>query len=360
MEAAMRKLGVILLLLSSAFAQAASFDCTRATTPQEKAICASPKLSAADDHLALVYKAVLASMPAEVAPEARVDERNWLRQVAGDCRSPESEDQHAIDEQAMTKCMLGLYSERIEELQSRIQTVGGVAFFWRFITVIAPDGTDDVALQSPDREINRGFGTLNASWPQSRASTPEWQAWNSGITGAAQRMASAGFDSPEPEPTKWAAIGGVDADVTVGIELVSGQLVAAGIGNFWDGHGIHPNMNSIQFNWLLKEKRELRADDVFRRGSGWDQFLQRSCDKYLHQQLDHDGMSYESFELPGYMANTLHQIVIDPENWQLSSKGIAIVFQTYAVACHACTPAPVTIPWADLQSFLKATFVTPR
>jgi uncharacterized protein len=35
--------------------QAASFDCNKAATPIEKAICADPALSHADDVMALVY-----------------------------------------------------------------------------------------------------------------------------------------------------------------------------------------------------------------------------------------------------------------------------------------------------------------
>jgi hypothetical protein len=34
----------------------------------------------------------------------------------------------------------------------------------------------------------------------------------------------------------------------------------------------------------------------------------------LHEQLDVDGNSYESFEQPGEMAKTLHGIVVAPEN----------------------------------------------
>ncbi len=152
----------------------------------------------------------------------------------------------------------------------------------------------------------------------------------------------------------------MDVDVTASLGIVSPNLITATIANDWDGGGIHPNENSIQFNWLLKERRELKPEDVFRQKSGWDVFLQKQCDQYLHKALDHDDVSYESFMQPGEMPKVLHGIVSDPENWQIDSKGITIIFQTYAVACHACTPDPLLIPWEKVRPMLNPDFVLPR
>ena len=52
-----------LALLMGGVAHAASFDCAKAKSPQEKAICSSPRLSAADDQLATAYKAWLSAVP---------------------------------------------------------------------------------------------------------------------------------------------------------------------------------------------------------------------------------------------------------------------------------------------------------
>ena len=59
----MRKthLALGLPFLLCVLAHAASFDCTKAKTAQEKAICGTPALSAADDQMAAAYKAWLAA-----------------------------------------------------------------------------------------------------------------------------------------------------------------------------------------------------------------------------------------------------------------------------------------------------------
>ena len=61
----MREILLVLSLpfLLCALAHAASFDCTKAKTAQEKAICGTPALSAADDQMAAAYRAWLAAAP---------------------------------------------------------------------------------------------------------------------------------------------------------------------------------------------------------------------------------------------------------------------------------------------------------
>jgi uncharacterized protein len=58
-------------------AQAASFDCGKARAPLEKAICADPRLSRADEALARAYKAAQSAFP--VPQFVRDSQRVWLR-----------------------------------------------------------------------------------------------------------------------------------------------------------------------------------------------------------------------------------------------------------------------------------------
>ena len=72
----MRKSWCVLLLLASGAAHAASFDCSKAKTPQEKAICGSPELSVADEQMAAAYKALLAAMTPEIKPAAHLESQD--------------------------------------------------------------------------------------------------------------------------------------------------------------------------------------------------------------------------------------------------------------------------------------------
>jgi uncharacterized protein len=58
----MRLAVLLVLLLAGPAAQAASFDCKRAATPSERAICGDPKLSALDDRAIDGYAAAVQAM----------------------------------------------------------------------------------------------------------------------------------------------------------------------------------------------------------------------------------------------------------------------------------------------------------
>lgn len=78
-------LGQIVGILLVPAAQAASFDCAKATTPVEKAICQSPVLSALDDEVAKLYARRLqfAGIERDSAISAQ---RKWLREDRNWCK----------------------------------------------------------------------------------------------------------------------------------------------------------------------------------------------------------------------------------------------------------------------------------
>jgi uncharacterized protein len=63
----------------------ASFDCGKAQTTLEKAICSDIKLGHADIILSRVYTGLLKSAQKETKPRLIADERRWLEDVSGKC-----------------------------------------------------------------------------------------------------------------------------------------------------------------------------------------------------------------------------------------------------------------------------------
>jgi|GEM_PF-142423 len=80
---------VVLALLLSVSAvtvgQAASFDCNKATTETEIAICSDPELSALDEGLHIAYRDILVSNLDSAAETAKSEQRNWImeRNICG-------------------------------------------------------------------------------------------------------------------------------------------------------------------------------------------------------------------------------------------------------------------------------------
>jgi uncharacterized protein len=344
----MRKICLVLLLLASGAAQAASFDCAKARTPQEKTICASPGLSQADDKMAAAYKDVLAAVPREITTKVREDQRLWLRWIAVECPADENAGESERRE-TLAECLLRNYQSRTEDLRHMILRKGGVTFVSRSINLTWPDAPGE----SPGSEEIHGYGTMKATWPQSTNDTAEWKAWNNAVEAATQSLAAVpeGKSSPSGKwLEKWAADGDSEVGATVG--LVSEELVTASVGIEGMGHSAgHPSEDGFEFNWLLKEKRELLPEDVFQKDSGWQKTIEALCSKELQQP---NAGLYDDWE------KALPKVVLDSRNWQLDGKGLTIYFPEYTVSPRVYPAGPVTIPWTTLKPFLQPSFAVPK
>ena len=83
-------------------AQAASFDCTKASTQVEKTICTTPELSELDDNLGEVYEKTLDLTPAQDRHALVSKEISWLEHVRDRCASKE--------------CLIKAYKARLNSL----------------------------------------------------------------------------------------------------------------------------------------------------------------------------------------------------------------------------------------------------
>jgi uncharacterized protein len=99
----MMRTATSLLLLSLAVvpARAATFDCDKASTFAEKAICSGARLTAMDDELGRPYKAALASSPQKEA--LKTEQKAWLA---------------SRDQCQDSNCILKAYADRIAALRS--------------------------------------------------------------------------------------------------------------------------------------------------------------------------------------------------------------------------------------------------
>lgn len=111
-----RSLYIVLLLLAVALPNtvcAASFNCTKAGTDQEKMICADSTLSSLDDKLAQTYKSAVLEANTAKAAEIQAQQKEWLRNVRNSCTSK--------------PCLVQAYEKRIHQLASRLAVAPGSA-----------------------------------------------------------------------------------------------------------------------------------------------------------------------------------------------------------------------------------------
>jgi len=96
-------IAVLSALSIGATASTASFDCAKASSPTEKAICSHPSLAKMDRELASVYHAALKRADPEERPKMKSAQRSWLA--------------HREACKGELRCIEGSYQRRITQLQ---------------------------------------------------------------------------------------------------------------------------------------------------------------------------------------------------------------------------------------------------
>jgi len=89
------------MLIFCSGAQAASFDCTQATSPVEKTICANPQLEQLDSQLGQAYVQARKSCPNQ---DIQNTQRHWLRDRRNRCSD--------------ASCLIAAYQARLAELKT--------------------------------------------------------------------------------------------------------------------------------------------------------------------------------------------------------------------------------------------------
>jgi uncharacterized protein YecT (DUF1311 family) len=99
-----------------AAAHAASFDCAKARTGVEKAVCADPQLSEYDERIAAAYKRGLGEWNGAIRDYVRNEQRHWL----GEIRRIDEHDGEidAVCAQGDLPCLRRQYRIRMEALES--------------------------------------------------------------------------------------------------------------------------------------------------------------------------------------------------------------------------------------------------
>lgn len=96
----------ILVFMFNAAAHAASFDCSKAKTPGEKAICKDQALGKADEQMASHYAELLKALPKEDLEPFKQEQLNWVKK------------RNACGDDAT--CLNQVYSDRNKALSARL------------------------------------------------------------------------------------------------------------------------------------------------------------------------------------------------------------------------------------------------
>jgi len=228
-------------------------------------------------------------------------------------------------------CLEDRFRARAQEVRQAVQEVGGYTFQRMELVDAAPvsqamvasSGLGDEAPNAIVREIRfpridgrqtpaiQRFNDLVAQQPQFRLE----EATNEVVD---YRIAFAG-----PEL------------ISVRFDMASDTLGAA-----------HGNNTSKAITVLMEEGRALAAGDVFREGSGWENFLTQRAVTEIGRQFREDGFTPPERDV--------RESVTKPHLWLITDQGLTLLFPPYSFgAPYVMGGTEVSIPWADLRAYLN-------
>ncbi len=332
-------LALAALLLFAPVAQAASFDCAKAASSFEHAICDHPDLSKADETLAQAYATALGGLSKPSADAMKATQHDWLDYAGKAC----SDDAQPIsgkynDDQA--QCLLSTINDRVSSLEAS-RMLGGYRFypFERFL--IEKDDTAEA--DSFNKVATKHYENVKID------STDDVATAFNAMTDKMRSDLDAnttGDSDQQPlfkDGTDQLATGDVtdDIDMLTTVKSVTSSRITLQTTESWYGHGAaHPNYGLSYTHFLVSEKRMLKATDIFQ-GDDWKDKLGKMVVDKVKADLGDDYFNDSEKDIPDWAA--------DPSRWDFSDQGLVIQFNPYEVAAYAAGAVTVTIPWDQLS-----------
>ncbi|NGP19420.1 DUF3298 domain-containing protein [Devosia aurantiaca] len=309
---------------------AASFDCSKAGTPFEHAICDSDELSAADERLSRTYATAAGGLSDAASGDLRSGQREWLTYAQRAC---------TMDAEPMTSgkygeegvsCLVDLFKSRAQVLETS-RMIQGLRFY---------PMSQYEALPDPENKGDAYWGVAEheLSIVQLDGDEPFAAAFNALVR--AERETMQGGDEDV------ASHASSDTSNSISVKEVAGTgRITLDVSTYWYGHGAaHGNYTLSYLHFLTDEARFLKAEDFFT-GKKWKQALSdltiAALEREHGENLMMDGTEY------------IEDTVADPTSWDLSNPyGLVIQFQPYQVAAYAYGAPTATVSWDDLEPYL--------
>lgn len=313
-------------------ATAASFDCSKAKSKVEKALCANPELSRLDEEVAQAYQALQTrAVPATsnmLDPNfenfIKNSQREWLR-----ARDEDAADLSGKDLQQNLKSSM---VARKKALNEAIVVRNGV----RLITL------DRIAFQKAD---TADFDK-DSVWAKQKfvrqTRTPLY------VMNVSEVSAAKGFNDwvmkqyalPKVTSEKGSS---EETGLTLTVNFVSREFLSLNEGSYFYGLGAaHPMSGSTQINYLLSQGRRMKAEDLFTQRGYSDVIVKRSLAQFKKE--DHT---------PFGEAADVRKYLLDPSHWALSSKTLTVVVSQDSLFSHAEGEVAVEIPWSAFKGMVN-------
>lgn len=289
-----------------------AFDCAKASTAIDKAICGNDEAKAENGRMEQAYGELRGRLDGEGKKLLLDGQRAWIRYRDERCGTGAS-------------CLAEQSGERADALKA---TPAGAAPFFLHQTGVANGYT----VKMTGYRFTGDFGKGEAAYNR----------WLDGL------IADSPYgDPPEEEehhPYEW--------EVDVVMHRLSGRLISA-VGWLYNyTGGAHPNSGSEGFLADRASAAPLSAKALF--GGPGLAMLERDCARQIietQSEIYGDVGEDEAIKAleEGY-PGTVKETVAEMERWHVDDDGVHIRFDSYAIAPYAAGPQECLFPLADISA----------
>jgi len=314
---------------SSAESVAAALDpCSQSGDGFAQRVCDDQTLSALDSSVRETLVAESADISDAGAALLVQNQVRWRDAQRIACGMLDAAAEPTPEQQA---CLADEFRARLDDAQNAVQSVGGYTFQRMELVDAMPvsaqiasdSGLGDDAPPAVLRDIR--FPRIDG--PQ----TPEIQRFNELVAQSPQFRLE---DATNEVVDYVIAFAGPEL-ISVRFDIATDTLGSA-----------HGSNTARSVNVLMSEGRPLSAADVFRAGSGWEDFLtQRAVDDIARQFRE------DAFVPP---ERDVRESVTKPHLWLITERGLTILFPPYSFGGpYVLGGAEVSVPWTDLRTYLN-------
>jgi uncharacterized protein len=312
-----------------AFDIAAALDpCAEDAGPGGRALCGNQKLAALDARIRTAMVAEAGDISEAGRRTIVENHQRWLRAQRTACGIIDPDAALTADQSA---CLEAALTERVGEVARAVESAGGYTF-QRMEMISAQSVSAEAAAASGMGEGAPASVTRDIRFPRiDDASTPQAARFNDIVS----RIPESRFEPGEEVQVDYQiAFAGADL-ISVRFDSYSYAMGAA-----------HPNNSTRAVTVVMTTGEPLTVEDVFRTGSGWENFLTRRAVAALTRQF-----RAENFTPP---EADVRDSVTKTHLWLIKEEGLTLLFPPYSFGGpHVLGGAEVTIPWADLARYLN-------
>lgn len=309
---------------SSAERVAAALDICADAQGFAQQVCENRALAAIDSQVRDLLVAESANVTDAGAQILIQSQNNWRQAAAVMCGMT---DPSAAPTAAQQTCLQSRFRARLRDVESAVQRLGPYTF-QRVELVEAAPVTGQLSIAAgAAHAVERNIRFPRIDGPQ----TPAIRRFNELVAQQPEHRLQDGASETVDYTIAYAG----PAVISVRFSKVVEAISAATVTN---------TLSAVTV--MMDEGRLLRPDDVFRSGSGWENFITDRAVRAISREFP----DYPNFP----PRRDVYETATKPHLWLVTERGLTILFPPLSFGgSHADGPAEVTIPWTDLRPYLN-------